>query len=68
MGALMRPLMFKAETSAERVLYLATSLELNGISGKYFGDKKELPAPKQADEAASRQKLWDLSVQLTGLA
>ncbi|MCU0514950.1 MAG: SDR family NAD(P)-dependent oxidoreductase [Anaerolineae bacterium] len=64
---LSRPFLTSPERAAERVLYLATAPELAGISGKYYGDRVELPSPPQTLDAAARQRLWDISAALTGL-
>jgi NAD(P)-dependent dehydrogenase (short-subunit alcohol dehydrogenase family) len=68
MSAIMRPFMPSAEKAAERVLYVATAPELDGMSGKYYGDKKELTSPKQSYDGAAQERLWRVSEELTGLA
>jgi hypothetical protein len=65
-SALYRPWMAEAGQAAERVLYLAASPAVEGVSGKYFGDKKELASPKQSYDEAAAQRLWQVSEQLTG--
>jgi NAD(P)-dependent dehydrogenase (short-subunit alcohol dehydrogenase family) len=55
------------ERAAERVLYLAVSPEVEGVSGKYFGDKREIKSPAQTYDTQSTQRLWRISAQLTGL-
>jgi NAD(P)-dependent dehydrogenase (short-subunit alcohol dehydrogenase family) len=62
------PFLNPAEVAAERVLYLATSPEVEGISGKYYGNKVELHSPPQTLDAAANRRLWDISEQLTHLA
>lgn len=56
------------EKGAETSIYLATSPEVEGITGKYF-DKKKIVAssPASYDEDAAR-RLWEISAQMTGLA
>ncbi len=49
---------------AEAIVYLATSSELNGITGKYFYQKQEEKAIAQAYDRESCQKLWQLSQKL----
>lgn len=68
MMPLFRPFMAEADRAAERVLYLATSPEVEGISGKYFADKKEITAPPQAYDREANRRLWEVSSALTGLA
>jgi len=55
------------EKGAETSIYLATSPEVEGVSGKYFEKKREarISAIAQDDELARR--LWDESARLTGL-
>ena len=52
---------------AQTNIYCAVDKELDGVSGLYFADcKKKEPAPQALDELAA-EKLWALSVKLTGL-
>ncbi len=67
LGKLYRPFMTAPAQAAERVLYLATSPEVEGMSGKYFAGKKELTSPKQSYDKAAIQRLWDVSAQLVKL-
>ncbi|XP_078069174.1 retinol dehydrogenase 14a [Mustelus asterias] len=55
------------EQGAQTTLYLATSPEVQDVSGKYFGDcKQEELLPKAMDDAVAR-KLWDMSESMVGL-
>ncbi|ETE70176.1 Retinol dehydrogenase 14, partial [Ophiophagus hannah] len=46
---------------AQTIVYLSTSPEVEGVSGKYFGDcKEEQLLPKATDDLVAR-KLWDIS-------
>ena len=56
-----------AAKAAERVLYVATSPELEGVSGRYFGNKVELTSPRQTYDEAAQERLWQISAALTGL-
>lgn len=52
---------------AQTSIYLASSPEVEGVSGKYFGDcKEEELLPKAMDESVAR-KLWDISEVMVGL-
>jgi NAD(P)-dependent dehydrogenase (short-subunit alcohol dehydrogenase family) len=55
-----------AQRGAETPVYLASSLDLDGISGKYFSQCRERQpdAPAQDDRTAAR--LWSESERLTG--
>lgn len=63
---LSRPFLASPERAAERVLYVATAPELRAVSGRYFGDRVELPAPPQTLDPSARTQLWHISEQLTG--
>ncbi len=55
------------EQGADTVIYLASSPEVEGISGQYFMDREPAApsAAAQDDEAARR--LWQISAQMVGL-
>ncbi|MBC8099399.1 MAG: SDR family oxidoreductase [Armatimonadetes bacterium] len=61
-GALVLP---DATRAAERVLYLAASPEVEGVTGGYFGDRQRLPAPAQTQDPAANRRLCDISAALT---
>ncbi|PIO29855.1 hypothetical protein AB205_0158830 [Aquarana catesbeiana] len=55
------------EEGAQTSVYLATSPDVEGVSGKYFGDcKEEELLPKATDDLVAR-KLWDISEVMVGL-
>jgi NAD(P)-dependent dehydrogenase (short-subunit alcohol dehydrogenase family) len=54
------------EEGAKTIIYLASSPEVNGITGKYFQKCKQLMPTAEAQNDADAQKLWDISLQLTG--
>jgi NAD(P)-dependent dehydrogenase (short-subunit alcohol dehydrogenase family) len=55
------------QEGARTSITLASSPELEGVSGKYFTKEKEVQsAPASYDEESAR-RLWDVSLQLTGL-
>ena len=58
----------KPESGADAEVYLATSSRLENVTGKYFNVKQEAKAHAQAYDQQARKRLWDLSMQLTGLA
>ncbi|XP_043532388.1 retinol dehydrogenase 14a [Chiloscyllium plagiosum] len=55
------------EQGAQTTLYLATSPEVKGVSGKYFGDCKEEELLPKATNDAVAKKLWDVSERMVGL-
>ncbi len=56
-----------ADAGAEVEAYLATSSDLEGVSGVYFDRKTRSRANEQAYDADARQRLWHRSLDLTGL-
>lgn len=57
----------KPEKGAEAEVYLATSPELSGVTGKYFDGKKEARANAQAYDAAVRKRLKEITLKLVDL-
>ncbi len=61
------PFLMSPEKGARTTLYLATSPEVEGITGKYFVRCKQVrSSPASYDEEAAR-RLWQISAQLTNL-
>jgi len=56
------------EKGAATSLYLATSPEVEGISGKFFSDCRERNSSEQSKDRALALQLWDLSEQLSGIS
>lgn len=59
--------MLTPKKGAKTSIYLASSPEINGISGKYFKKKKEAESVKISYNKDIAKQLWDISVQLTNL-
>ena len=55
------------EKGAQTMIYLATSLEVEGITGEFFIDKKAVESYKSFYDKDATSRLWQLSVELTGL-
>lgn len=67
--AMMRPFTISAEAGAETSIYLASSPEVEGVTGKYFIKKRAVePRSRTARDFAVAKRLWQVSEQLTGLA
>jgi retinol dehydrogenase 14 len=62
-----KPFMRTPEQGADTLIWLASSPDVEGVSGKYFSDRKEIEAKKIAYDPAARRKLWEISEDLTGL-
>jgi NAD(P)-dependent dehydrogenase (short-subunit alcohol dehydrogenase family) len=54
--------------AAETNIYLATSPEVEGITGKYFHRKKMISSSVAAQDKMVARRLWQISCELTGLA
>ena len=67
-GALARTFGAKPEKGAETIVYLASSPEVAGISGKYFVDKRPVTSSRESYDEAAARRLWEVSEQLTGLS
>lgn len=55
------------EKGAQTTLYVATSPEVEGVSGKYFSQSnggKETPSSNLSYDLAIRQRLWEVSEEL----
>ncbi|WP_420627797.1 SDR family oxidoreductase [Candidatus Leptofilum sp.] len=65
---LIRPFLLTPEKGAETQIYLASSPEVEGVTGKYFDKKKPIKSSKESYDMAVAQRLWQISEQLTGLA
>ncbi len=59
------PFLINAEKGADTGIYLATSPDLNGISGKYFVKRKEMVPSSQARDDDVAHRLWSVSEELT---
>lgn len=55
------------ENGARTQVYLASSPEVEGVTGKYFIDSKEARSSAESHDAAVARRLWDISAQMTGL-
>jgi NAD(P)-dependent dehydrogenase (short-subunit alcohol dehydrogenase family) len=64
---LLRRFMRTPEQGARVVVRLASAPELEGVTGRYFRDEREVqPSAAALDDDAAR-RLWRLSAELTGL-
>jgi NAD(P)-dependent dehydrogenase (short-subunit alcohol dehydrogenase family) len=55
------------ERGAMTSLHLATSPEVEGVSGKYFDKQRPVTPSLEARDDVTARKLWDVSAELTGL-
>jgi NAD(P)-dependent dehydrogenase (short-subunit alcohol dehydrogenase family) len=64
---LFKPFMRTPEQGADTVIYLASSREVEGVSGKYYSDRKWIEPQEAALDPEARRRLWEASERLTGL-
>ncbi|MCX7922982.1 MAG: SDR family oxidoreductase [Clostridia bacterium] len=64
---ILKPFFQTPAEGASTTIYLATSPEVEGVTGKYYYMKKQIPSSKSSYDVELARKLWDLSVKLTGL-
>lgn len=62
------PLGRSTAKGAETGLYLCASPEVQDVSGIYFGDLKPQSVSPRVARPGDAQKLWELSLELTGLS
>ena len=65
---LLRPFLLTAEQGAQTQIYLASSPEVEEITGQYFDKKKAVQSSKESYDTAVAQRLWQVSQQLTSVA
>ena len=52
---------------AETLVYLASSPDVNGISGKYWEDKAQVPSSEISYDREQQKRLWEFSAAETGV-
>lgn len=55
------------EKGAETMTYLASSPDVEGISGKYFDKKKAVSSSDNSYDEAAQKRLWDISAEMVNL-
>ncbi len=63
--SLLRPLALTPEKGAQTSIYLASSPEVEGVSGKYFNKSKVVAPSAAAQDMDSARRLWTISAELT---
>jgi NAD(P)-dependent dehydrogenase (short-subunit alcohol dehydrogenase family) len=64
---LWRPFMHSPEKGANTVIYLASSPDVAGVTGKYFANRRAVGSSKASHDPALARRLWEVSERLTGL-
>jgi NAD(P)-dependent dehydrogenase (short-subunit alcohol dehydrogenase family) len=65
MGAIIPLIARSPEKGAQTSVFLASSPELAGVTGKYFVDSKVTQPAARATDGAVAKQLWDVSANLT---
>ncbi len=55
------------ENGAQTILYLATSSEVELITGEYFENKRAISSSKESYDESVAKKLWSVSAELSKL-
>ena len=56
------------EQGAETPIFLASSPEVEGVTGRYFVKKRETPSSKSSYNEEAAARLWEISAALTGVS
>lgn len=67
MFGMMRPFQISAKKGAETSVFVTTSPEIDGITGKCFSKMKETETPEASYDVDIQKQLWDVTVDLLGL-
>lgn len=62
-----KPFMRTPEQGADTLVWLASSPEVEGMTGRYFSDRKPIEPKEIANDPEARRRLWEESERLTGL-
>ena len=64
---ILRPFMKSPARGAETPIYLATSAEVEGITGEYFANRKAKRSRESSYDTVAAARLWQVSAELVGL-
>lgn len=67
LSTLMSLFLRSARKGAETSIYLASSPEVSGVSGRYFVDLSERRSSAASLDKLAARKLWEISAKLTGI-
>ena len=68
LGKISRLFLISPEKGAQTTVYLASSPEVDGVTGKYYEEKRGKESLKESYDLALAQKLWEKSEKMTALA
>jgi retinol dehydrogenase-14 len=61
-----RPFLKSPAEGAATSVYLASSPEVEGVTGRYFADCKDVPSSPASYDEEAQQRLWAVSEQMVG--
>lgn len=61
-----KPILVSVEKGSATSIYLATSKEVDEVTGKYFKNRKEKKSSKRSYDKKIAKRLWQISTELTG--
>jgi NAD(P)-dependent dehydrogenase (short-subunit alcohol dehydrogenase family) len=64
---ILRPFMKSPKRGAETPVYLSSSPEAEGLTGKYFANRKAKESNKSSYDTAVTARLWQVSADLVGI-
>ncbi|MGB6153034.1 MAG: SDR family oxidoreductase [Pricia sp.] len=64
---IMKPFLQSPQKGARTSIYVCTSLNIAGISGKYFRDCKEKEPKTWAKDGEAAKKLWNMSLEMVNV-
>ena len=68
LGNISRLFLISPEEGARTPVYLASSPEVEGVTGKYYDDKREKQSSDESYDQSVASKLWNESERMTGLS
>jgi hypothetical protein len=67
MYRLVRVFFLNPEKGAATSIFLASSPDVEGVTGKYFIKKKAVKSSPESYDTAIARRLWEVSARLTGI-
>jgi retinol dehydrogenase-14 len=62
-----RPFMRTPEQGADTIVYLASSPEVQGVTGRYWANRKPRSSSKRSYDLETARQLWEVRAHLAGL-
>lgn len=64
---LLRPFILTPEKGAKTSIYLVSSPEVEGVTGKYFSNSQPISSTQASYDERRQARLWQISEQMTGM-